>query len=191
MPATNARTGPPAITWLSTSTMSGLNGQQSQPVQLPSWSYQTVAALMGESVEAMVGTVTIFRSASTAAALAVSSTLPPPMPTATSAPRSSAICADARSLFVRRLAPEQNLDHLQAGLLEACLDGRTDKLFHAGIPQHQRLLAQHGDVDAEFSEHASALDVLTRRNQYGFHGRILSNGSSGISARRFSTGIIP
>ena len=39
MPATNARTGALAITCVSTMTMSGLNGQQSQPMQLPSASY--------------------------------------------------------------------------------------------------------------------------------------------------------
>ena len=93
MPATNARTGPPAITRLSTSTMSGLNGQHSKPVQLPCSSYQTVAALVGESFEAMVGTVTIFSPTLTAAALAVSSALPPPMPIAMSAPCSWAIWA--------------------------------------------------------------------------------------------------
>ena len=71
--------------------MSGLNGQHSKPVKLPSASYQTVAALVGVSFEAMVGQVTIFVPASTAAALAVSRHLPPPAPMTTSAPKSLAI----------------------------------------------------------------------------------------------------
>ena len=91
MPATKARTGPLAITWLSTKTISGLKGQQSQPQQFPSASYQTVAALVGESFEAIVGQVTVFAPLATATALPVSSVLPPPTAMTTSAPACRAI----------------------------------------------------------------------------------------------------
>ena len=47
---------------------------------------RTAMALHGASVEAMVGTMTMRAPFSTAASLAVSAVLPPPMPTTTSAP---------------------------------------------------------------------------------------------------------
>ena len=60
--------------------------------KLPCSSYHTEAALVGESLEAIVGQVTIFRPASTATALATSRILPPPRPTEMSAPGCRASC---------------------------------------------------------------------------------------------------
>ena len=121
----------------------------------------------------MVGQVTMRIRQSTATALATSRTLPPPMPTEMSAPASRAICVTRARSPARGLALELDVDHFQPRRMQGVADGLAHDPLHARIPQDQRFLAQQFQVVAQLAEHASALNVFSRCNQYGFHCCVL------------------
>ena len=86
MPAIRKRVGAAATTEVSTTTASGLRSQKRYSRNSPSELYTTDSALVGASVDAIVGTTTSRSPAGCATALAVSITLPPPTATTPSTP---------------------------------------------------------------------------------------------------------
>ena len=120
MPATNARTGALAITWVSTITMSGLNGQQSKPMQLPSSSYQTDGGAGrrvvrgdrgdGDHLDAGLDRGRLGRVERLAAADAHGDV---------GALLAGDLRPRAAASALRRLALEIDVDHFQPGLLDA------------------------------------------------------------------------